>query len=72
MSVNRGTDLAQALAKTLAQVNAQIAEITDEATLAKVSPHKMRDANGGYILTPLLAAKAQCLHALVLVNQRRS
>lgn len=70
MTVNRGADLARVLAQTLARINSQIETVEHDAKVMGISPHDMRDATGNYVMIPLLAAKAQCLHALVLVNQR--
>lgn len=72
MTVNRGTDLARVLGQTLAQVNSQIETVEHKAKELGVSAHDMQDANGNFILIPLLSAKALCLHSLVLVNQRPS
>ena len=55
----------------MAQINAQIEEIHSQAKRMGIPAVKMRDASGNYVLSPLLAAKAQTLHALVLVNQKR-
>lgn len=70
MTVVRGMELGRELVKTLTQVNAQIDEIRKEAEARGIPPVKFRDSAGNYILAPLLAAKAQLLHSLVLVNQR--
>lgn len=69
MTAHRGRDIAQELALCLKQVNNQMEEIRQEAVQSNIPPVKMRDANGGYIWAPLVVAKAQVLHALVLVNQ---
>lgn len=72
MSVVGGMELGRGLVQLLAQINNQIDAVEQEAKKKGISPHDMRDSNGNWALTPLLAAKAQALHALVLVNQRRS
>lgn len=66
---NRGTDIRQELAETLARVKTQIDVVNRDAADMGISAHDMKDATGNYVLIPLLAAKAQCLHSLVLVNQ---
>lgn len=71
MTIVGGMEIGRELSKTLIQINMQIAEIHQEAERMEIAPVKMQDATGNYILAPLLAAKAQTLHALVLVNQRR-
>ena len=70
MTVVRGMELGRELTSTLSQVNAQIAAIRTHCVDRGMDPYQLRDQNGAYALSPLLAAKAQCLHALVLVNQR--
>lgn len=66
MTVVRGMELGRELVLTLSQINEQIDVIKDGAK----DPYRMRNDHGDYLLAPLLAAKAQALHALVLVNQR--
>ena len=56
--------------KTHKMISEQIDAINDEAERLDVSPLQLRDTNGNYVLTPLLAAKAQILYALVLLNQK--
>lgn len=70
MSVVRKVELGQELSRTLAHINQQIEVIKKEAEQLGVSEFDMRDANSTYVMSSLLAAKAQTLHALVLVNQR--
>lgn len=65
-----GIELGRELVRTLQEVNQQIEEISQEADRIGTTSTKMQDSNGNYILAPILAAKAQCLHSLVLVNQR--
>jgi hypothetical protein len=70
MTVVGGLELGRELAKTHVQIVIQMEEIRQEAERTKIEPVKMRDSHGNYIWAPLLAAKAQTLHALVLINQR--
>lgn len=72
MTVVRGTELGVALAQTMAQINAQIEAVGKIAKEMGCTIYEVRDTNGGFTVAPLLAAKAQTLHALVLVNQRRN
>lgn len=69
MTVVRGMEIGREITKTLAQINLCIEEVKAEAQKMDSEAHKLRDANG-FVLPPLLAAKAQCLHALTLINQR--
>lgn len=52
------------LAKTLKEVDAQIAEVKAEAERMGTEPHKLRNRDG-WVMIPLLAAKAQCLVGIV-------
>lgn len=70
MTVVRGVELGRELAKTLAQINSQIDVIKEEAKRMDISPYRMTNSHGDYVLVPMLAARAQLLHSLVLVNQR--
>lgn len=70
MAVVRGMELGRELTKTLSQIGQQIDVVNDAAQEEGISPYKMRNEHGDYLLSPLLAAKAQALHAIVLVNQR--
>lgn len=70
MTVVRGMELGRELVKTLTQVNAQIDVVNKEAKDLGIPVFKLTDTQGNFVLTPLLAAKAQLLHSLVLVNQR--
>lgn len=67
--VNR-MELGRELMRTLTQVSRQIEAIEKAANKDGISQYSLRDTNGNYILTPLLAAKAQLLHALTLINQK--
>lgn len=61
------SSLVSELLGTLNMIDKQIAELT---TLAKtwrpepISVQELRDVNGGYLMTPLLVAKASVLQAL--------
>lgn len=72
MTVVRGTELGAALSKTLVQINAQITAVENLAAELECQPYEVKDTRGTFVMAPLLAAKAQCLHALVLINQRRN
>lgn len=70
MAIVHGMELGRELGRTLVQINEQINIVKVEAERLDISPFAMRDANNSYVMAPLLAAKSQILHALVLVNQR--
>lgn len=71
MPVVNAMELGRELTRTISQINQQIAEVEKRAKEMEIAPYKLRDTNGGFVLSPLLAAKAQTLHALALINQRR-
>ena len=68
-AVNR-TELGRELMRTLNQVSRQIEVLEREAAGQNVSPLKLQDFNGTYQMVPMLAAKAQLLHALTLINHK--
>lgn len=68
--VARGPEIGRELTRTLAQVNTQIDEIKKQCGERGIDPFILQDAHGTWVLPPLLAAKAQILHSIVLVNQR--
>ena len=72
MTVVGGMELGRELVQLMAQLNKCIDAEKDMANNIGVDPFKLRDSSGNLAMAPLLAAKAQTLHALVLVNQRGS
>lgn len=54
------------ISQALAEVNTQIEAVTAQAEEMDIAPAVLRDANGSWVLIPLLAAKAQLLHAQAL------
>jgi hypothetical protein len=52
----------------LKQIEAQISEVHEEARRMGIPPEKMRDANGNWVMSPLLLAKAQTYGMLVLLQ----
>ena len=72
MTVVNAMELGRALATTASQINQQIEAVKKVADEMSCSIFDLRDAQGNFMMAPLLAAKAQTLHALVLVNQRRN
>jgi hypothetical protein len=69
MAVVNRMELGRELMRTLSQVTRQMEKVEKEASKQNTSPYCLQDANGNYMLTPLLAAKAQLLHALTLINK---
>jgi hypothetical protein len=69
MNINENA-LRQAARETLLDVNKSIAEIERQAKRMGTEPHIIRDEHGNWTLTPLLAAKAQLLHSLVLLQTK--
>lgn len=51
-------------------VERQIDVVIKEAVKMEISALEMRDNNGGFVMIPLLAARAQVLHALAILNQK--
>lgn len=64
-------ELRKETVQVLKQVDEQIAQIKKYANQVGVFPAEVRDASGGWSMSPLLAAKAQCLHTLTLLNEKR-
>lgn len=55
------------LTRTIAEINLQIDVIKEECERQKQDPLKLRDTNGGFIMAPMLTAKAQCLNGLASI-----
>lgn len=70
MAVADKMELGRTLFTTLAQIHQQTETIKMAALEKDLDPFAVRDQNGNYVLVPLLAARAQCLHALAIINQR--
>jgi hypothetical protein len=70
MTVVGGMELGRELAQLVAQINKLIASEVAMAESIGVDVFKLRDSSNDLVLVPLLAAKAQALHSLVLINQR--
>jgi len=65
---DRQQALDQELRKCLRQINSQIEEIRTQAVRTNTAPVTMRDSAGDYIWGPLVIAKAQILHSLVMLD----
>lgn len=70
MAIVDKMELGRELFRTLTAINQQTDTIKMEAINQDKDPTKLRDNNGGFVLVPLLAARAQCLHALAIINQK--
>jgi hypothetical protein len=70
MAIVNRMELGRELFRTSVLINAQIEEIKTKAKDGGFEATKMRNVDGTYTMIPLLAAKAQVLHALAIINQR--
>ena len=70
MAVVNKMELGRELFRAISQINEQVDEIKKRAERDGIKPIEMRYSNGEWVLVPLLAARAQCLHALAIINQR--
>jgi hypothetical protein len=70
MAVVNKMELGREISTTIIQVNKQIEAVREQAHRAGVDAIRLRDTNGNWVIIPLLAAKAQCLHALAIINQK--
>lgn len=70
MAIVDKMNLGHELVRTLSQINNQIEEVKTQAENMDIAPYRLRDTQGNWVLPPLLSAKAQCLNALAIINQR--
>lgn len=49
-------------------IDAQIEEVKKEAERMGIPPSKMRDTSNNWVMNPLLLAKVQAYHTLVLLQ----
>ena len=61
--------LLQELAVAFQELEKQVNVVKAMARASNVRPEKIRDSKGDLVLSPLLVAKAQTLHALVLFEK---
>lgn len=52
------------------QINAQIKQVERKADEMGCKPEELRNSSDGWVMTPLLLAKAQAYNTLVLLNQK--
>jgi hypothetical protein len=65
-------NLYKQLTDTLFQINSQIQEIMFAASVEKIDAFKLKTPEGAYVLSPLLAAKAQTLNAMSWLKATRT
>lgn len=70
MAIVNRMELGRELFRASVQINAQIDEVKKKAKDLKVEPQQLRLSDGTWAMVPLLAAKAQVLHALAIINQK--
>lgn len=70
-NVNR-VELGREIMRAFNQIARQIEALERDAAGQNIPVYKLQDMNGSYQMAPLLAAKAQLLHAVVLLNQKES
>lgn len=63
--------LRKALSESLGAIQNQIEAVGHEAELLHIAPSELKDTMGNLMLTPLLVAQAQVLHALTLLQTGR-
>lgn len=60
--------LTEQLCDLLEQLDDQVAIITVHAEESGLNPMELRLKDGSWVMTPILAAKAQTMNALVILN----
>lgn len=70
MAVANKMELGRELFRTSVLINLQIEEVKKKAKDAGIEATQLRTQDGTWVLIPLLAAKAQVLHALAIINQK--
>jgi hypothetical protein len=63
--------LQQELARCVVQVQDQMDVVDRVAQEMNIKPAELRDANGGFIMAPLLSSKALLLYSLVHLTEVR-
>lgn len=54
------------------EIDGQIRYVKEFAETNNVDPVKMQDKNGGFVLAPLFAAKADCLNAMATLKANKT
>lgn len=55
----------------ITQIDAQINEVKAEAQQLDIPPEKLRDANGNWVMSPLLLAKTMAYATLVQLQTKQ-
>lgn len=63
--------LREELMASYREVSNQITVIKENAEKVGIDPMRMQDTSGAWVLVPLFVARAQILHALTLLNQKK-
>ena len=72
MAVVNRVELGREIMRAFSAVSRQVEVLERDAAGQDVSPYKLQDMNGAYQMVPLIAAKAQLLHALTLLNHKEA
>jgi hypothetical protein len=71
MAIVRELELGRELVTALNEINEQQEAIRKVALELGCFSYQVRDTNGNFMMAPILAAKCQLLHGLVLINDRK-
>lgn len=63
--------LRREMIQLLKQVNCQIEEVNRHADQAGIQGYQLRDANGNWVMAPLLLAKTQVLAAIIQLQTKK-
>jgi hypothetical protein len=72
MAVVNRVELGREIMRAFNQISRQVEVMEKDASDQNVSPYKLQDVTGAYQMVPLIAAKAQLLHALTLINHKEA
>jgi hypothetical protein len=61
-------ELRKDIVALITQINKQIDEVNKEANGMGIRPCELRDSSGGWVLAPLLQAKATAYNTLVMLQ----
>lgn len=71
MTDAREGDLARELTTAFEEITKQIDATTKVAIEVGCEPYELRNSDGGFMMAPLLVAKCQILHSLMLIRWTR-
>jgi hypothetical protein len=72
MTVVNRTELGREIMRAFNQISRQVEVLERDAAAQNVNPYQLQDVTGAYQMIPLLTAKAQLLHSLVLINHKEA